>query len=208
MPELRKQTRMYTKGLHKILTQEIDLLADDICMALVTTVIDNPPDKAPPEPYIYQVNFHEHEFLSDIVGSAQEPVWYEDPDTEERSYSNITSHSPPLTQKSITVVNPVTTPPAPNDNYKEVMFDCDDVAFNPIDQFAPISEAVVLYKKVLIDPEGDSEDPYNINLDDSPLIAYFGGDSVVLNPNGSGVNLVISLNGLIRWGVGHAPLSP
>jgi len=232
MPALAKQTRMYTRGLQRIFSRVygfknnddsplpggvtegnslppkdyIDLLEDDICMALVTTTIDGS-DAVNPEPHVYEVDFHDHEYLSDVVGTTGNAVWSQNLESVV-SYSNITKHSAPLTEKKIVWVNPTAPVAAPNDNYKEVMFDCKDVVFESVPPNAPKSEAVVLYKRVLLDPSGNQNDPLNINLDESPVIAYFGGDSVALDPNGSDVNLVISGNGLIRWGVGYAPLTP
>jgi hypothetical protein len=170
----------------------IDLINDEICMCLVNV---NQPDSG--SGGAYEVDFHEHEFLSHVVGvqsdgeTTNPALWSGDADGD---YSHITSHSDPLVGKRLIYTAGTSGTPA---GYFEVMFDCDDVNFIQVPDLAPKSEAVVLYKRVLVD--GTEE----IDLENSPLIAYFDGASVALDPNGSDVNLVVSVNGLMRWGVGY-----
>ncbi len=209
-------TKQYTKGLQKLFTRVygptlpdgsalpvgvtegdplpasmyVDLLEDDLCFALVDV---NEPDGGTGG--AYEVDPHVHEYLSDVVGPTGAPVW-----TSGLS-SYITKHSTPLTGKKLVVVTGITGGPT----YQEVMFDCDDETLLAVPDLAPKSEAIVLYKRVLLDPlpvPGDLEDPSNIDLEASPLVSYFDGASVALDPNGADVEVVISGNGLMRWGIG------
>jgi hypothetical protein len=196
-------TKQYIKGLQKLLAPRVDpdtggdllpetfvdLLGDDLCFALVNV---NEPDGD--DGGAYEVNFNAHEYLSDVVGPGDRPVWIS---LGEPSF--ITKHSAPLSLKTLTVVTAI------GGAGSEVMFDCDDETLSQVPDEAPKSEAIVLYKRVLLDvlPEpGDENDPANIDLAKSPLVAYFDGASVALDPNGADVEVVISGNGLMRWGIG------
>jgi hypothetical protein len=209
-------TKQYTKGLQKLFTRVygptlpdgsalpvgvtegdslpasmyVDLLEDDLCFALVNV---NEPDGE--DGGAYEVDHHADEYLSDVVvGSAGRPVWI-----SELEPSFITKHSDPLSLKKLEVVAAI------GGVGSEVKFDCDDVTLVAVPDLAPKSEAIVLYKRVLLDPlpePGDENDPANIDLEASPLVAYFDGASVALDPNGSDVEVVISGNGLMRWGIG------
>jgi hypothetical protein len=195
-------TKQYTKGLQKLLAPRVDpdtgddllpetfvdLLGDDLCFALVNV---NEPDGD--DGGAYEVNFNAHEYLSDVAGVGNGPVW------TSGSYSHITKHSAPLSLKTLTVVTAI------GGVGSEVMFDCDDETLSQVPDEAPKSEAIVLYKRVFLDSlpvPGDLEDPSNIDLEKSPLVAYFDGASVALDPNGNDVEVVISGNGLMRWGIG------
>ncbi len=209
-------TKQYTKGLQKLFTRVygptlpdgsalpaevtegdplpasmyVDLLEDDLCFALVNV---NEPDGD--DGGAYEVDYHADEYLSDVVvGSAGRPVWI-----SESEPSFITKHSDPLSLKKLEVVAAI------GGVGSEVKFDCDDVTLVAVPDLAPKSEAIVLYKRVLLDelpvPE-DENDPANIDLEASPLVAYFDGASVALDPNGADVEVVISGNGLMRWGIG------
>ena len=210
-------TKQYIKGLQKLFTRVygaklpndtdlpggttagnalptemyVDLLEDDLCFALVDTT-------APPVGETeYSANVHEHEFLSDVLGTYDTLEW------AAGTYSPIIKHSPLLSGKKIIWQ---TTTPAPEGaplDYKEVMFDCDDVTFAEVAAEAPQTESIILYKRVLIDgAPADSDDPADIDPSKSPLIAFFDGSTVVLVPNGNQVQVVISAKGLMRWGIG------
>lgn len=178
----------------------VDLLEDDICMALVN--VDMADDGLGGA---YTKDMNQHEYLIDVVGlqsndtTPNPSVWSGSGDG---AYSHITKHSTPLGGKRLIYTTPVAGSGAPP-TYLEVMFDCDDVTFVAVPDLAPKSEAIVLYKRVLLDPGGDENDPANIDLEKSPLIAYFDGASVALDPNGNNVEVVISSSGLMRWGVGY-----
>ena len=174
----------------------IDLLEDDICIALVNVT---EPDPAPGDPPLdppggYHVNYSVHEFLSDIVISGS-------------TDSAITKHSDPLAGKKLIFTAGVnqgegTVP----DDYLEVMFDCDNVTLVGDPDGDPLlssSEAIILYKRVM--SEGA---PAVIDLEKSSLIAYFDGASVALSPNGNNVDVVIGQYGLMRWGVGYPAAVP
>ena len=132
-------------------------------------------------------------------------------------YSPVIRTSPPLTLRTIKRVT-ATVPDGDASPYYVIQFDCGDSLFKNVPVDAPKSEAVVLYKHVptTVDlvgtlPEGDplelwegSPSPTNLNANLSPLIAYFDGAQVSLVPNGSDVSVVISANGLMRWGIGSA----
>jgi len=221
-------TRQYTRGLQKLFTRfygptlpdgttplpegvsegdllppelYIDLLGDDICMALVDVFLDTQP---PPgtTPDAYAVNFHSHEYLLDVVGSEGNPEWTSsDP-------SWIIRHSSPLTDKKI-IYTTNNKPSDSPDGYLEVMFDCADVTLENVPAGGrPRSEAVILYKRVLKSDVSVYAGPNDIDLTKSPLIAYFDGSSVFFTPNENDVEVVISNKGLMRWGVGYDPVSP
>jgi len=181
----------------------VDLLDDDICMALVNV---NEPDDADGGAYV--ANLYVHEYLSDVVGvqiggSTPNPnVWT---GSSIGQYSHVTKHSAPVGGKKLiyTAAVGAGTGSIP-EIYNEVMFDCDDVTFVAVPDLAPKSEAIVLYKRVLtVSAPSGSTDPADIDPQKSPLIAYFDGASVALDPNGNDVEVVISNSGLMRWGVGH-----
>jgi hypothetical protein len=173
----------------------IDLLEDDICIALVNVTEPDPDLGDPPldPPGGYHVNYSIHEFLSDIVISGS-------------TDSAITKHSDPLAGKKLIftagVNQGVSTVPG---DYLEVMFDCDNVTLVgvPEDLLLSSSEAIILYKRVM-----SEADPEVIDLEKSSLIAYFDGASVALKPNTNNVDVVIGQYGLMRWGVGYPAAVP
>jgi hypothetical protein len=179
----------------------VDLLEDDICMALVNVDMDDDGLGG-----AYTKDMNQHEYLVDVVGVRSDngtpnpAVWS---GTEDGAYSHITKHSAPVGTKKLIYTGAVgagtgVIPP----DYLEVMFDCDDVTFVAVPDLAPKTEAIVLYKRVLVEG-GDESNPLDINLAKSPLIAYFDGASVALDPNDNNVEVVISSSGLMRWGVGY-----
>ena len=181
----------------------VDLLEDDICMALVNVDMDDDGLGG-----AYTKDMNQHEYLIDVVGTyvsgentVPNPAVWSGPGAA--AYSHITKHSAPLDGKKLVYIAAVGAgsggvPGA----YREVMFDCDDVTFVAVPDLAPKTEAIVLYKRVLV-AGGDENDPTDIDLAKSPLIAYFDGASVALDPNDNNVEVVISSSGLMRWGVGY-----
>lgn len=179
----------------------VDLLEDDICMALVNVDMDDDGLGG-----AYTKDMNQHEYLVDVVGvrtddGTPNPAVWSDAGTGDGFYSHITKHSAPLDGKKLVYITAVAGPGVPG-TYREVMFDCDDVTFVAVPDLAPKTEAIVLYKRVLVDG-GDENVPGDIDLAKSPLIAYFDGASVALDPNDNNVEVVISSSGLMRWGVGY-----
>jgi hypothetical protein len=170
----------------------IDLLEDDICMALVNVTDPDPQQGQSPSdpPGGYDVDYSGHEFLSDIVMSGT-------------LNTAITKHSDAISGKRLILSGGVGAGSGSiPSSYLEVMFDCDDVTLigDPVnDPLLSTSEAIVLYKRVM-----SEADPNQIDFEKSSLIAYFDGQSVALHPiSGTDVDVIIGQHGLMRWGVGY-----